>query len=171
MNKESETFVIHVVALDASPKSARMTMHPLQAAQITVLKQDEAFIKVSSKYTNYADVFFFNLAMELPENTGINKHTIKLQDGKQLPYRLIYSLGQVELKTLKIYIKTYLKAGFIWSFRSSTDALIIFNKKPGGKLWLYINYQGLNNLTIKNWSPLPLIGEALDWLGRSKQFT
>ncbi len=33
-----------------------------------------------------------------------------------------------------------------------------------------MDYQGLNNLIIKNWYPLPLIGEALDCLGRAKRF-
>ena len=55
-----------------------MTMHPLRAAQIAVLKQDETSTKVPSEYANYADVFCFNLAMELLKNTGINEHDIKL---------------------------------------------------------------------------------------------
>ena len=72
--------------------------------------------------------------MELPKNTGINEHTIKLEDDKQPPYRLFYSLGPVELETLKIYIKTHLKTGFIQPFKSSAGTLILFNKKPDGSL-------------------------------------
>ena len=109
--------------------------------------------------------------MELPKNTGINKHAIKLQDGKQPPYVPIYSLGLVELETLKTYIKTHLKFGFIWPFKSPAGAFIQFDKKPDGSFWLCVDYWGLNNLTIKNQYPLPLIGEALDRLGRAKQFT
>ena len=109
--------------------------------------------------------------MELLKNTGINKHAIKMQDGKQLPYGLIYSLGPVELETLKIYIKTYLNTGFIQPSKSSPGVSILFDKKPDCSFWLCVNYQGLNNLTIKNWYPLPLIGEVLDRLGRAKQFT
>ena len=146
-------------------------MHPLQVAQIAALKQDEASTEVLSKYKDYADVFSFDLAMELPENTDINKHAIELQDGKQPPYRPICSLGPVELETLKTYIKTHLKTGFIWPSKSLTCASILFNKKPDSSLWLCVNYWGLNNLIIKNWYPLSLIGEALNWLGRAKQFT
>ena len=76
-------------------------MHPLQTAQIASLKQDEAANKVLSKYADYADVFSFDLAMELPENIGILEHAIKRHDGKQPPYGPIYSLGPVELETLK----------------------------------------------------------------------
>ena len=64
-------------------------MHTPQVAQIAVLKQDEALTKVSSKYADYANVFFFDLVIELPENTGINKHAMKLQNGKQPLYRQI----------------------------------------------------------------------------------
>ena len=109
--------------------------------------------------------------MELPENISINKHTIKLQEGKQLPYRPIYSLKQMKLETLKTYIKINLKTGFIWPSKSPAGAFILFNKKPDGSFWLHIDYQGLNNLIIKNWYPLPLISEAFDQLGRAKEFT
>ncbi len=34
-----------------------------------------------------------------------------------------------------------------------------------------MDYQGLNNLTIKNWYLLPLVGESLDQLVRAQRFT
>ena len=109
--------------------------------------------------------------MELPENTGINKHAIELIEGKQPPYGPIYSLGLVELETLKAYIETHLKTGFISPSKSPAGASIFFDKKPNSSLYLYVDYRGLNNLTIKNWYPLLLIGESLDRLGRIKRFT
>ena len=72
---------------------------------------------------------------------------------------------------MKTYIKTYLKTGFILPFKSSASAPILFDKKPDDSLWVYVNYQGLNNLTIKNQYPLSFIEKALDWLNRAKQFT
>lgn len=65
------------------------------------------------KYLDYADIFLFNLAMELYENIYINKHVIELEKDKQASYEPIHSLGLVEQETLKIYIETYLKTGFI----------------------------------------------------------
>ena len=111
LNEESETFMVYVVALKGL--LIRMTIHLLQAAHIAALKQDQAPIKVPPKYTDYSDVFFFDMAMELSKNTSINKDAIELQDGKQPPYMLIYSLRQVELKTLKTYIETHLITRFI----------------------------------------------------------
>ena len=105
--------MLHVAALEALLKSAEMMIYPAQAAQIAALRQVEAPTKVSPQYADYADVFSFDLAMELPENTGINKHAIKLEVDKQPPYRLIYSFGPMELESLKTYIKLHLKTGFI----------------------------------------------------------
>ena len=67
---------MHVAALEA--RLAEITILFSQKAQIAALKQDKALIKVSPKYADYADVFFLDLAMELLENTGINKYAIKL---------------------------------------------------------------------------------------------
>ncbi len=108
--------------------------------------------------------------MEQPENTGMNEHAIKLIDGKQPPYGPIYALSLVKPETLKTYIKTHLKTGFIRTSKSLVDTPIFFDKKLEGNFHLCINYQGLNNLTIKNWYPLALIRKALDHLGRAKQF-
>ena len=168
-DEESKTFVVHVAALEAS--LAGITIHPSRKAQIAALIQVETPTKVSTEYADYADVFSFDLAMELLENTGINKHAIELQNGEQPPYRPIYSLVPVELETLKTYIETHLKTGFIWPSKFPAGAPILFDKKPDGSLRLCLNYRGLNNLTIKNWYPLPLISETLDRLGRAKRFT
>ena len=51
--------------------------------------------------------------MELPKNTRMNEHAIELIDKKQSPYGPIYALSPVELETLKAYIETHLKTGFI----------------------------------------------------------
>lgn len=95
---------------------------------------------------------------------GINKHTIELIDRKQLFYKPIYILGSVELEMLKTYIKTYLKMGFIWPFKSFAGVPIIFDKKLDSNFCLCVNYWSLNNLTIKNQYPFLLIRKALDWL-------
>ena len=111
LDEKSETFVVHVAAFEAL--LARMAIYLSRAAQILALIQNKALTKVLPEYTNYANVFLFDLAMELPKNTSINKYAIKLHESKQPLYRPIYSLGPVELETLKTYIKTYLKTGFI----------------------------------------------------------
>lgn len=102
--------------------------------------------------------------MELFENTDMNEYAIKLIDGKQPPYGLIYAFNLVELETWKAYIKTDLKIRFIWPFKSPANAVILFGKNPDENFCLCVNYQGLNNLTIKNWYFFPLIDKSLDQL-------
>ena len=128
-------------------------------------------VRIPDEYSDFADVFSEAKALVLPKRTKLNEHAINLEDGKQPPYRPIYNLGPVELETLKTYIKTHLKTGFIRPSKSPAGALIFFDKKPDGSLHLCVDYWGLNNLTIKNRYPLPLIGESLDRIGRAKKFT
>lgn len=71
-------------------------------------------------------VFSFELEIELLKNIGINKHKMKLVEGKQLSYKHIYILCLIRLETLNTYIEIYLKTGFIQSFKSFIDALIQF---------------------------------------------
>ena len=119
-------------------------------AQVGALLFDEAPTEVLAEYSDYSNVFSAENAVELPKNTEINEHAIELEKGKQPPFRPIYNLGSIELKTLKTYIKTHLANGFIRSSKSPSGASILFDKKPDKILHLYVNYQDLNNITMKN---------------------
>ncbi len=144
--------MINVVALEAE-----ILIHPSQAAKITALQWNKDLTKIPVKYSDYADVFSLDLAMELLRNTSMNEYAIKFIEGKHSLYRPIYALSPVELETMKTYMKTYLITRFIQTSKSPTDALILFDKKLDGSLHLCVNYQGFNNLTIKNRYLLPLI--------------
>lgn len=109
--------------------------------------------------------------MGLPEHTGVNDHAIKLEKNNQPSYSPIDSLGLVQLETLKRYIETHIKTGFIQSYKYFTRASIFFDQKQDGSLRLCVNYRELNNLNIKNRCFLPLIGETLDRLGQTNRFT
>lgn len=39
-------------------------------------------MKISPKYFDYTDIFTFDLVMELPEKTNINKYVMKLVEDK-----------------------------------------------------------------------------------------
>ena len=131
-------------------------------AQIEALLFNKASTEIPVKYSDYCNVFLAEYVAELPENTGINEHAIKLKKDKQPSFRPIYSLGSIELETLKSYIKTNLVNGFIRSFKSPARAPILFDKKPNENLRFCVDYQNLNNLIIKNRYPLSLISESLD---------
>lgn len=76
--------MIYIAALKVS-ESVEIAIEPLQlgqvltkVAQLAALKWDEPPTIISAKNTIYIDLFLFDLAIELLENTGINKHVIKL---------------------------------------------------------------------------------------------
>lgn len=90
-----------------------ISIHLSREIYLGLLFANKALTKVLTKFSKYADIFSLNLAIGLLKHIGMNNHPIELQNNKQLPYSLIYTLGQVELKTLKTYIETHLKPEFI----------------------------------------------------------
>ena len=141
-----------------------MLIYSKKQAQVEALLFDKAFTKVLAEYSNYNNIFLAKNIAEYLENTGINEHTIELKNGKPLPFDLIYSLRPVELKILKIYIKTNLANGFIRPFKFAIKIPIFFNRKLDRSFCFYVIYKGLNKIIIKNRDLLLLIGKLLDWL-------
>ena len=169
--REREEMLVHSKRQAQIEAEAHIDAQGQSGAQVGALLFDEAPTEVPAEYSDYSDVFSAENAAELPENTGMNEHAIELEEGKQPPFGLIYSLGPIELETLKTYIETNLANGFIRPSKSPAGAPILFNRKPDGSLRLYVDYWGLNNITIKNRYPLPLIGESLNRLGQARRFT
>lgn len=101
LDKNPMTFMVYIATLSAT---SMMQVHSFYKVQVIWLLANKALTKVRLKYSDYTNVFLFNNAMELPENTSINEYTIKLVEDKQPPCRLIYSLEPVKLGILKIYI-------------------------------------------------------------------
>ena len=166
LNTNNKTFIVYIAAL-ADPRT--MSIDPSHQVQVGVLMSEKTGIRV--EYSDFSNVFSSDSVAELSEYTGINNHPINLLDNKQPPYGRIYSLGLVELETLKTYIKANLASNFIKPSKSPAGAPILFIWKKDGSLCLCVNYRGLNNLTIKNRYPLLLIGKLLNCLSHTKRFT
>ena len=90
--------------------------------------------------SNYANLFLKKSAEVLPEEIDINKYIIKLEKSKQPLYKPIYSLELVELKTLKIYIKTNLTNDFIFLSKSLVGAAILLVCKSNDSFCLCVDY-------------------------------
>ena len=121
-------------------------------------------VTVPIEYSDFANVFSKESAKVLLKRIGINEHAVKLEKCKQPSYRPIYSLGPIELKTLKTYIETNMANSFIRPSKFPVGAPILFVCKPNNSFWLCVDYRGLNNLIIKNKYSFPLISESLNWL-------
>ena len=73
-------------------------------------------------------------------------------------------MSKDKLLVIKKYINKYLDKGFIYSSIFLVAAPIFLAKKLGGGIQFYINYRGLNTITIKNQYPILLICETLERL-------
>ena len=91
MDVNNKTFVVYV----AIQEEEEMPVHSKKQAQVGALLINEAPTEVSAEYSNYSDIFLVENAAELPENTRMNKHAIKLKESKQPPFGPIYSLAPV----------------------------------------------------------------------------
>ena len=133
LDENSGTFVVYVASFNLASG-----IHPDRAAQITSFFIKK--VRIPDEYLDFANDFSKEKALVLLERTQLNEHVINLEDNKQLFYGPIYSLGLIKLKTLKRYIKTYLKIGFLRPSKSSISTLILFDKKPNGSLRLCVDY-------------------------------
>jgi len=64
-----------------------------------------------------------------------------------------------------------LNKGFIWELTSPAIAPLLLAAKLEGGMRICYNYRGLNNVTVKNRYPLPLIREILNALYSAKFYT
>ena len=122
LNVDDGTFMIHVVA---PVKPIIMPIYLSYKALVATLISKEIGIPV--KYSDFSNVFSSDSAAELLEHTRINYHPINLLNNKQLFYGPIYSLGPMELETLKTYIKASLASTFITpsNFHASFPILFV----------------------------------------------
>jgi len=81
-----------------------------------------------------------------------------------------YAMTIKEDETLNQWLDEQLKAGLIKESKSRYMAPCFYIPKKDGSLWLVQDYQKLNQVTIKDKTPLPLIGEVIDKLKEAKYF-
>lgn len=128
-------------------------------------------VGVSKQYAELLYIFFKKSTVKLSNHLYINKHAIDLDVGKEPPYRPIYNLTIMKLKTFKTYIQTNLANVFIQPSKFLLGVPIFFVWKFDKSFYLFIDYQDLNNLIIKTRYLLRVILELVNWLEKAKRFT
>jgi len=93
------------------------------------------------------------------------KKTFKPQKGR------IYSLSKNEREEVQNFVEDQLRKGYIRLSKSSQMSLVFFVGKKNRSKRMVIDYCNLNNQTVKNNYPLPLITELIDNMGSKKVFT
>ena len=121
-------------------------------------------------YREWASVFSEEEINKLPEHSPW-AHEIKLIEGSTPPYGPIYPLNKMELAVLREYINKQMAVGKIRLSKSPAGSPILFVRKADGMLCLCVDYRGLNKITVKDRTPLPLMTELREQVAKAKIFT
>src|SRR5882757_8011837 len=106
----------------------------------------------------------------LPESREWD-HAIEIVPGSKTSACKVYPMSPSEQKELDVFLKENLETGRIRPSKSPMASPVFFIKKKDGALRLVQDYQPLNNITVKNKYPLPLISELINKLQGAKYFT
>uniref|UniRef100_A0A3P9C5M7 ribonuclease H n=1 Tax=Maylandia zebra TaxID=106582 RepID=A0A3P9C5M7_9CICH len=118
---------------------------------------------VPSVYHDLAEVFRKDRAQSLPPHRPYDC-AIDLLPGAPLPTSRLYSLSLPEREAMEKYITESLAAGIIRASSSPVAAGFFFVEKKDKTLRPCIDFRGLNNITVKNKYPLPLLTSAFELL-------
>jgi hypothetical protein len=120
----------------------------------------------------FAPVFSQSGFNELPPRRSWD-HAIELKPSEeQKPISSkIYGLSRLEQVKLDKFLEEHLKTGRIRPSKSPIASPFFFVKKKDGSLRPVQDYRRLNEITIRNRYPLPLISELMDKLKGAKYFT
>ena len=126
---------------------------------------------VPSKYHKYKKVFEETPFQNIPPRR-VWDHGIDLKPGIE-PSKLTkaYPISPLEQTALDSFLDENLKSGRIRPSKSPWASGFFFVTKKDGKLRPVQDYRALNNATIKNAYPLPLISEMIPKLQKAKYFT
>ena len=140
-------------------------------AEINLRKKDVPLEEqVPKEFHKYLDVFSEEKAARFPEPKKWD-HKIELKDTFTPKSFKTYNLTPAENIELDKFLKDNLDKGYIRPSQSPMASPFFFVNKKDGKLRPCQDYRYLNEHTIKNAYPLPLISELLDKLKGARRFT
>ena len=140
-----------------------LLMRQTKASQLAEQSQKgEKTPTLPKEYARHRKVFSEEESQCFP-GPRIWDHAIELKKGapSTLPEKL-YSLTQPKQKALEEFIKDHLKKGYIRPSKSPYASPFFFIKKKDGKLRPVQDYRRVNEWTIQNHYPLPLIPELIN---------
>jgi Reverse transcriptase (RNA-dependent DNA polymerase)/RNase H-like domain found in reverse transcriptase/Integrase zinc binding domain len=158
-----------VVPLEEKIALAAMTLEPNSSAP-QPNSPPNYMANIPPEYKEFSDVFADPDSTMLPIR-GLHDHAIDLEPGRAPPFGKLYPMSPSELDTLKEYLDRLLDAGLVRKSTSAAASPVMFVPKNDGSLRLVVDYRGLNDITIKNRYPLPLISDMLDRLKGAQLFT
>jgi hypothetical protein len=118
---------------------------------------------------DFRDIFSKDSFDQLPQQK-LWDHHIEFKEGTQRPPAKLFPLSPSEQKELNDFLKENLASGHICPSKYPMAAPVFFVKKKDRGFWLVQDYWKLNDVTVKNAYPLPLISDIIDQLWGAKVF-
>ena len=118
----------------------------------------------------YLSVFSEQEASRFPKRTTWD-HAINLKEGFKPKSSPIYPVSPAEEAELAKFIKENESKGYIRKCKSEQAVPFFFVAKKDGKLRPVQDYRYLNEWTVKDAYPLPLISDLMNKLKGKKYFT
>jgi hypothetical protein len=131
---------------------------------------EDSTLTIPKEYEDLRAAFSDDEIRSLPSHTPYDL-AIDLKEGSKPPMGPLYNLSEAEQKIVHKYIKDMTEKGLIQPSKLPCGAPILFARKKDGSLRLCVDYRKLNDMTVKNVYPLPLIDEMLDRIGTGRIFT
>jgi len=125
---------------------------------------------VPRKFWKWKKVFRKAESERMPVRKPWN-HAIELKEGFVPRKGKVYSLSRDEREEVQAFVEDQLRKGYIRLSKSPQTSPVHFVTKKDGKQRMVQDYQYINEGTIKNAYPLPLISDILDGVGTKKVFT
>ncbi len=125
---------------------------------------------VPAEYCDLRAVFSKSRATSLPPYRPYDC-AMDLLSGTSPPKGRLCSLSSPEREAMDRYIRESLQAGLILHSSSPAAAGFFFVQKKDGSLCPCIDYRVLNDITVKNRYPLPLMSSAFELLQGARVFT
>lgn len=113
----------------------------------------------------YADIF--REPTQLPPFREHHNHRISLQEGANPVNQRLYRYALYQKNEIDKIVQEMLQSGTIQPSSSPYASPVVLVKKKDGTWRLCVDYRRLNELTIKNRFPIPLIEDLMDELGGS----
>jgi len=98
-------------------------------------------------------------------------HAIDLKEIFKPQKERIYPLSKDEREKVQKFVDDQLRKGYIKPSKSPQTSPVFFVDKKDGKKRMVIDYHSLNEQTVKNNYPLPLITDLINNIGSKKVFT
>jgi len=98
-------------------------------------------------------------------------HVIDVREGFIPRKGKVYPLLREEREEVREFVKEQLRKGYIQLSKSPQTVPVFFVGKKDGKKRMVQDYRYLNEWTIKNNYPLPLVSDVLENIGMKKLFT